>query len=380
MLSKAQVLYCFWHVDKTFKQRFKKETYHCAKEMMLAESEIEFNEKHSKFLQLELNNQKNIEYLEDNWLNCKDKWAKYLRFGCSLNMQETNNPVEVINKQIKSFSGKHSTSTMAKCLSSIFKYLKSSGINHVAVSCQESHIVKIQGDHPLVNEFYKFLPRYLGNWLTIEYDKSITENFSLLRTDNESIVSIKEEKYQISNLNDDNVTCSCYANSSLNLPCRHIFFTRNELKMTLFTEGMIPDRHKLRQGLVQVEDSNLNLVTTIPNIDNVKSFLTSRSMNQKDKFNAIIRASQELANIGKNLKQEKFESLLSDILKLKVSIRNELMQLDKNVEDDQNKTLECQTNIENNDDVADDITCSQSSQFSTVSTTSTASFDLSKKG
>ena len=149
--------------------------------------------------------------------------------------------------------------------------------------------------------------------------------------------------------------------------------------MTLFTEGMIPDRHKLRQGLIQVEDNNLNLVTTIPNIDNIKSFITSKSMNPKDKYNAIIRASQELANIGKNLEQEKFESLLSDILKLKVSIRNELMQLDKDVEIDQDKTLECQTNIENKDDVADDIPCSQSSQFSTVSTTSAASFDLSKK-
>ena len=81
--------------------RFKKEIFECVKEMMLANTESDFNLKLEKFKRLETSNE-NLKYFEDNWLNCIEKWAKYKRSGLVLLLQETNNPVEVVHKQFKS--------------------------------------------------------------------------------------------------------------------------------------------------------------------------------------------------------------------------------------------------------------------------------------
>ena len=39
----AQVLYCTWHNENTFKKHFKGDTFECVKQMMLAETEEDFN-------------------------------------------------------------------------------------------------------------------------------------------------------------------------------------------------------------------------------------------------------------------------------------------------------------------------------------------------
>ena len=85
--------------------------------MMLAETEEDFNQKLAEFYSIE-KKQDNIDYLQNNWLNCIDKWAKYKRCGLPMNCQETNNPVEVPNGKIKDFStSKHAQATIAQCIS-----------------------------------------------------------------------------------------------------------------------------------------------------------------------------------------------------------------------------------------------------------------------
>ncbi len=97
--------------------------------MMLAETKTEFESKLSDFRESEKENTKNVEYFEENWLNCVSKWAKYERVNLPLNLQETNNPVEVVNKQFKGFSNKHASNSIAVCCASIFKYVRSTEIN-----------------------------------------------------------------------------------------------------------------------------------------------------------------------------------------------------------------------------------------------------------
>lgn len=135
----AQILYCFWHNEKTFKRNMNKNAYLLAKEMMLAENECEFEAKKQAFYANEISNTKSLKYFEENWLNCVDKWAKYKRYGLVLLLQETNNPVEVVNKQIKSFSSiRHKSASMAKCLDAILLYIKSSELRK-AVICSNSN-------------------------------------------------------------------------------------------------------------------------------------------------------------------------------------------------------------------------------------------------
>ena len=128
----VQALYCNWHNQNTFKKRFKNYSFELV--MKAADSEQEFEKMVSEFLSSEQNNSGLVEYFKNNWLNCVDKWAKFKRYGLPLNLQETNNPVEVLNKQIKAYSTKHFSSSLSKCLSYILEYIKTSELNKLYIN------------------------------------------------------------------------------------------------------------------------------------------------------------------------------------------------------------------------------------------------------
>ena len=72
---------------------------------MLVNSNKNFNDKLNKFFELVKKNRNNFNYLKDNWLNCIEKWAQHhKRIGLPLVLEETNNPVEVVNYQMKEYS------------------------------------------------------------------------------------------------------------------------------------------------------------------------------------------------------------------------------------------------------------------------------------
>ncbi len=82
---------------------------------------IRSNEKLIEFNELKKNNAKNLDYLKDNWVNCIEKWARFKRVGIPLNLQETNNPVDVVNHQVKDYSdNQNAKSSLVSCLDSIF--------------------------------------------------------------------------------------------------------------------------------------------------------------------------------------------------------------------------------------------------------------------
>ena len=224
----AQVLYCTWHNENTFKKHFKGDTFECVKQMMLAETEEDFNLFLEKFKILENGNKKKIEYFESNWLNCIEKWTKFKRIGLALNVQETNNPVEVVNKQFKHFSDKkHAQNSLAKCLTSILNYIKSSELNKEVISSVEKRKTVIpQYSDPVINEFFKIVSKSMAKWLVSQYQASIERHYTYIFDKNTShhIVKIEEKKYSIKDWNSDFVSCSCYEHLSLNLPCLHIFY------------------------------------------------------------------------------------------------------------------------------------------------------------
>ena len=134
-----------------------------------------------EFNVLEKYNQDNLSYFEKNWLNCIDKWAKFKRFGLALNIQETNNPVEVVNKQFKHLSDKkHAQNSLAKCLASILSYIKSSEINKEVISNKEKNKTVIpQESEPIVIEFFKTVSQSMAKWLTSQYQASLEALYSL---------------------------------------------------------------------------------------------------------------------------------------------------------------------------------------------------------
>jgi hypothetical protein len=319
----AQIVYCFWHNEKTFRKMFSNETFNCAKEMMLALTEEKFNEKLKEFNELEKNNSKNLEYLKDNWLNCIEKWARFKRVGIPLNLQETNNPVEVVNHQVKEFSeNQHAKSSLGSCLDSIFLYIKTSELKKIILAnVQKNKLISIQNvsTDSIINDFYKIVAPNMAAWMRDQYEKATTipYNFESANTEGFSLVKINEKVYTIRDLQLDTASCSCYEYQSLNIPCRHLFFARSNQNVPLFNNNMIHDRHKLNLIRKDVEDTHLNLLSSVPNLENIRSFVTSKNMTQKSKWEAAWRLSQEFANCLKYKKQQDFEVSLSKLMTVK---------------------------------------------------------------
>ncbi len=296
--------------------------------MMLAVTETQFNEKLNQFYELEKGNSKNLEYLKDNWLNCIDRWARFKRNGIPLNLQETNNPVEVVNHQVKDFSeNQPAKSSLGQCLSSINLYIKSTELKKIVLSnLQKNKIISIQNvsSDSIVNEFYKIVAPNMASWLKSQYEKAKSTPciLELGNLEEQSYVKINDKIYIITNLALDTASCNCYEYQSLNIPCRHLFYARMNQNLSLFNLNMVHDRHKINLLIQPLEESNVNYVSTIPNLDSIRSFISSKNMTQKAKWDAAWRVSQEFANCLKYKKQKDFEYSLAKLMKVKQLLQN----------------------------------------------------------
>jgi hypothetical protein len=125
------------------------------------------------------------QYFESNWLNCVDKWAKFKRSGLPLNLQERNNPVEVINKQLKAFASKHSLNSLGRCFMCIFKFIKSSELNKAFTQDKETKkMLKLDGCDDIINQFYKSVSPIMANWLCNQYNSISNDKYILDTTNN----------------------------------------------------------------------------------------------------------------------------------------------------------------------------------------------------
>lgn len=244
-------------------------------------------------------------------------------------MQETNNPVEVTNHQVKEFNPKDANASLADSLSSILTMIKSVELNKIVLaSNQTNKTVVLQNSitDPVVNEFFKIVGSKMAHWLNEQYNASKTREYSITDKENSNdlIVKINEKSYTISNVALDSASCTCYENLSLNLPCRHIFFARASNSLQIFNSNMVPDRHKITNELKQVENPRVNMIKSIPDFNDVASLITSKKMDQKAKYSAAFRLGQEIANSLKSMKQQDFERYLSKLLKAKEFIDNKV--------------------------------------------------------
>jgi hypothetical protein len=286
---------------------------------MLAPNEEQFNQKLNEFYIIEKNTKK-IKYFEDNWLNCVDMWAKYKRRGLAINLQETNNQTEIINPIIKSYLGpKHANKTLAQCLRSILDSLESLEKNKQYLSYRESNqVLIVQSAEPIVNEFYKIASENMAHWLKAQYEKSQSTIYQINHEsiDNTNYVLLlhDEKKYLVKNYQSDQVSCDCYENLSLNLPCRHIFFVRKWANLSLFNINMVPERHRINRSINNVLKSNVNLIAKIPAFDDHLALITSTKMTSVAKYNTFMRLAQETCQKVCKLKQSDYVKALKSYM------------------------------------------------------------------
>jgi hypothetical protein len=154
---------------------------------------------------------------------------------------------------------------------------------------QKNKTVIPQTNDPIIIEFYKFVSPIIAKWLGAQYTISLDRpyNHILIENTNSLTVSISNKIYTVTDYNMNSPKCSCYDHLSLDLPCRHIFFSRKVTNNNIFLSSMVNSRHLITTTLNKILcDDQDSLVTKIPNLNHVDSLLTSKNMDQKSKYNA----------------------------------------------------------------------------------------------
>ena len=90
---KAQILYCVWHVIKTFKKNFAKNSSELSllTEMIYSVTLEKYNELVSKFKSVA--STIGLKYFVENWENCTTKWVKYHRIGLNIRNNNKKTPL-----------------------------------------------------------------------------------------------------------------------------------------------------------------------------------------------------------------------------------------------------------------------------------------------
>jgi hypothetical protein len=187
------------------------------------------------------------EYFNKNWQKCEAKWVKFHRLGLPTYLSETNNPVEIINKQLKSFCNKKYPidKALLEMLSYInYSYSSQRSINFYErtkkVSCQSTGSLVTD---KIFNSFYKSCTPTVASWLIEQYNLTLNKVYTLGEENGKEIkVLFQDKSYTINNYDLDMCKCSCYQSQSMQLPCRHIFFVRNIKSLEVFSHNMVPKR------------------------------------------------------------------------------------------------------------------------------------------
>ena len=87
---------------------------------------------------------------------------------------------------------------------------------------------------------------------------------------------------------------------------------------------MVHSPHKINLESQSIDCGSNTLVTSIPNLNNIKSFLTGKNMTQITKYNAAFRLAQEISNKTKCLKQTEFEHVLSQLTHINKFLENKI--------------------------------------------------------
>ncbi|XP_071480190.1 uncharacterized protein [Diadema antillarum] len=110
--------------------------------------------------------------------------------------------------------------------------------------------------------------------------------------------------YMVSSCSDGIETCSCHFSSSMGLPCRHIFCSRDHLHVPLYGKTMVPDRWKQNYQLDKaVEKKGSNA-------------LSDADKSREEKMNAALAVAKELATTLSETNHRKFCARLDQLKEL----------------------------------------------------------------
>lgn len=237
---------CLFHTQQTFKREItvsKRKISTEDKEVcleylqMLAYSQSldEYDELYQEFSKVAPTSVKN--YFDTNWHECRHQWTVYSMISCNLG-NRTNNRVESLNAQANALIKKRST--LPDFVVQFFFLLESQKTRvavRVAKNFTSMPTKRLYVNGSVEHSYMKLLTEIAAQHVLKELKAHI--RLTPEKHDDKTITFISE-KYIESNASIS--SCNCIFSLSFMLPCRHIFFTREHFKVSLYDETLCAKR------------------------------------------------------------------------------------------------------------------------------------------
>jgi hypothetical protein len=276
-------------------------------------------------------NENGLKYFNGNWACCEDKWVKFHRIGLKIRDNNTNNAVESLNNQFKRFVGINQR--ISVCLTRIFAYLSFLYNKYEyksIISKTKSSRFNANFNDPIINKFFDFTNKKNAEWLSLQFELSklnyevnyfysdATETIDQLQS---ATIKTKNNIYTIKNITTNTPSCSCYQMQTMNLPCRHIFKCRSDMKLKIFEPEMIKNKSN-NDEMIEVDASSDS--ETVKTICNLNTHKKSNNLTVKEKYNLAWAPIKELASALSHLNNEDFDEQFSLVLEVKTFIENKM--------------------------------------------------------
>jgi hypothetical protein len=244
----SNIFYCKFHVIQIFERKFKTwhpQIYSLLVQMIDASSEEAFNNLLIDFTALAQKatvkdsklGKTVLDYFNDNWLNCLNMWVKFYKYPSCSHLNDTNNPIESINRVLKRFIP--NAGSMFDCLRGIFDLLSDAKIKYFYNNFKYGKLTKYKGlTDQVIDKIYQIASKRASEILVNQY---VLSSSMVYLTD-----KINENEYELRSKSNvsritNNLTCSCaHFIDSGSLPCRHLFYLRAELELEVIESSMIP--------------------------------------------------------------------------------------------------------------------------------------------
>uniref|UniRef100_A0A8D8RSP0 Zinc finger SWIM domain-containing protein 3 n=1 Tax=Cacopsylla melanoneura TaxID=428564 RepID=A0A8D8RSP0_9HEMI len=317
----VNLLLCFFHTLKTFRSKMtklglsneeRKKALHILQQIAYSSNEMEYEKYHDELLNLK--NPKISEYFNSNWHPIRYEWVRgFIKMEKTFSVTTTNH-LESLNNKIKQVVSRNST------LLSFFKDLMTAlDSTHGEQKSRAIDMVlkhSTQNEKGSIEEFYdSHLTPYAWNLVCSEIEAAKNMTFCFESTASHD-------------------ACGCPFFKNTSLPCRHIFWKRNDAGLTLTADALIPLRFTKKNHVALYTTSQVNhpepptcIINSLPPPEK------ARILNKQDKYKKAMEVCGDIANILSDYGTKHFKSALEELLQFKTMLLE-----NKNMSQRQNRT------------------------------------------
>ncbi|KAG3159631.1 hypothetical protein PC128_g14569 [Phytophthora cactorum] len=236
-----------------------------------------------------------VEYLETNWLSCKERWCTFHRGEMPHLDDNTNSRLEAGWGATKDVLSRHMP--MDECIETLLILYQGAEDSYKVETTRVGHRVNHNFDKEM-QMLARIATHHACNIVEEQYTACQKSNYNVIASGLSSAFQPPKSKETQQNyaVNLDTNACSCVFNQTQLLPCRHIIFLRQkQARLPAIPYDTIPPRWSL---LEEPDDADLSCGFTIADVGTLKPRVISHNAKYKTAFAVCQRIAEVVAAKG----------------------------------------------------------------------------------